>query len=263
MEKKEFIRTYFNNSKIPITDTQADQLCRYYEFLVEYNEKVNLTAITDFEDVVRKHFADSSVLLPMIREKAASGGENSPALTLIDVGTGAGFPGMVLKILEPDLKVTLLDSLNKRILFLEELIRILELDRMTVVPVHGRAEDLAHTFSYREKYDFAVSRAVANLTTLSEYCLPFVKRGGTFVAYKSLSAEEELASAEFAVKTLGGATPKKIPVELPGLDAERNLIVIEKVSPSPKAYPRKAGTPAKSPLTQTGKMPSSSNKSHA
>ena len=248
MEKQNFIITYFNNCKIPITPEQADQLYKYYEFLLEYNEKVNLTAITEFEDVVKKHFADSAALLPLIREKALTGEENSAPLSLIDVGTGAGFPGMVLKILEPNLQVTLLDSLNKRILFLEELIRLLNLDRKTVVPVHGRAEDTAHTFAYREKYDFAVSRAVANLTTLSEYCLPFVKRGGSFAAYKSLSAEEELAASAYAIKKLGGDTPVKIPVVLPDLDADRNLIVIGKIAPTPKAYPRKAGTPAKNPL---------------
>lgn len=253
MEKQTFITTYFNNCKIPITEKQAEQLCRYYEFLLEYNEKVNLTAITEFEDVVKKHFADSSMLLPLIREKASALKDPDASLSLIDVGTGAGFPGMVLKILEPDLKVTLLDSLNKRILFLEELIQLLDLDRKTVVPVHGRAEDVGHTFAYREKYDFAVSRAVANLTTLSEYCLPFVKRGGSFVAYKSLSAEEELAASSYAIKKLGGDTPVKVPVSLPDLDAERNLIVIGKISPTPKAYPRKAGTPAKNPLTDPGK----------
>ncbi|MBO4390126.1 MAG: 16S rRNA (guanine(527)-N(7))-methyltransferase RsmG [Lachnospiraceae bacterium] len=248
MDNLNFIITYFNNCKLPITEDQAGKLLRYYEFLVEYNEKVNLTAITDFEDVVKKHFADSAALLPLIREKMAE--SEGATLSLIDVGTGAGFPGMVLKILEPELKVTLLDSLNKGILFLEELIRILELDRRTVVPVHGRAEDTGHVFAHREKYDFAVSRAVANLTTLSEYCIPFVKQGGSFVAYKSQAADEELAASAFAIKKLGGDTPVKVPVSLPDLDAERNLIVIPKIRQTPKAYPRKAGTPAKSPLAE-------------
>lgn len=224
--------------KIPFTELQQEQLTVYYEMLVEKNKVVNLTAITEFRDVLEKHFLDSIA--------AARYVDLTGDLSLIDLGTGAGFPGLPLKIMFPNLNVTLADSLNKRIVFLNEVIDALKLKGITTV--HGRAEDLAGTANYRERYDYCASRAVANLSTLSEYCLPFVKIGGTFISYKSGEIEQELSDAKKAIFLLGGQTRKVIPFQLDGTDISRNFVMIEKVKKTPKAYPRKSGTPSKKPL---------------
>lgn len=225
--------------KIPFSELQQEQLTVYYEMLVEKNKVMNLTAITEFEDVLEKHFLDSIA--------AARYVDLTGDLSLLDLGTGAGFPGLPLKIMFPNLDVTLADSLNKRIVFLNEVIDKLKLEQITTV--HGRAEDLAGDANYREQYDYCVSRAVANLSTLSEYCLPFVKIGGTFISYKSGEIEQELSDAKKAIFLLGGQTRKVIPFQLDGTDISRNFVMIEKVKKTPKAYPRKSGTPSKKPLS--------------
>ncbi len=238
MDKKAFIQNEFSKIKINLTENQAMQFEQYYEMLVKKNEVMNLTAITDFEEVVQKHFIDS-VMIKELREPKA--GEK-----WIDVGTGAGFPGLPLKIVYPDLKITLLDSLNKRVKFLQEAADFLELK--DVEALHGRAEEYAKKGEYREQYDCCVSRAVANLASLSEYCLPFVKVGGCFVPYKSGKILEEIEQAGKAVEILGGKISTKKEFHLPESDMYRCLLYIEKVKNTAKKYPRKAGTPTKEPL---------------
>ena len=223
---------------ILFTRKQVQHFLRYYELLVEKNKVVNLTAITEYEDVLKKHFVDSVSLVKAMNL--------SCSLSVIDVGTGAGFPGLALKLAFPELKVTLLDSLNKRIQFLNEVIEELDIDG--VETIHGRAEDFAKPGKLREKYDLCVSRAVANLSTLCEYCLPFVKVGGLFVSYKSEKISEELAAAERAVSILGGKVEEQIEFMLPDSDSYRNLVVIRKDKETPMKYPRKAGLPGKVPL---------------
>ena len=225
--------------RVSLTDVQLEQFYRYYVMLVETNKVMNLTAITEMEDVVAKHFLDSLALIKV--------GENlNREISLIDVGTGAGFPGIPLKIAFPDLQVTLLDSLNKRVKFLNEVIEQLELRKISAI--HGRAEDFGSNCDYREKYDYCVSRAVANLSTLSEYCLPFVKVGGRFFAYKSGEVEEEVNFATSAVQKLGGLITDIVKFSLIEAEAERSFVVIEKRSITAKRYPRKAGMPSKEPL---------------
>ena len=199
---------------------------------------MNLTGITEFDEVMQKHFVDSVA--------AAEYVEMEKINSLIDVGTGAGFPGIPLKIVYPHLQVTLLDSLNKRIKFLEEVVDNLGLTGIEMV--HGRAEDAAKKAEYREQFDLSVSRAVANLVSLTEYCLPFVKVGGKFVSYKSVSVDEEIAQSKKAVYVLGGEIGKVEKFHLPGSDMERALVVVEKKRSTPKKYPRKAGMPTKEPL---------------
>lgn len=223
---------------VELSERQLEQFLIYYEMLVEWNEKINLTAITEYDEVMKKHFIDSVSLI-----KAYDVSRNS---TLIDVGTGAGFPGLALKIAFPNLQVTLLDSLNKRILFLNEVIEKLGLTGITAL--HGRAEDFAKPDKLRECFDVCVSRAVANLSTLSEYCLPFVKVGGKFISYKSEKIVEELPAAENAISVLGGRAGEQVSFLLPDSDLYRNLFVAEKIKKTPKKYPRKAGLPAKEPL---------------
>ena len=189
---------------IKLNEKQIKQFLTYYEMLVEWNSFMNLTAITEFEDVMKKHFIDSISLIKAY--------DISKPVNVIDVGTGAGFPGLALKIAYPNLKITLLDSLNKRIQFLNEVIQKLQLEEITTI--HGRAEDYSKREEYREKFDLCVSRAVANLSTLSEYCLPYVKKGGYFVSYKSEKVSEEIIIAENAIKILGGNIPER-PVYLP------------------------------------------------
>lgn len=225
-----------------LTERQLAQFLRYYEMLAEWNERMNLTAITEYGDVMKKHFLDSLSLVKIFEGKSFPGEKNE----LMDVGTGAGFPGLALKIAFPKLKVTLLDSLNKRIQFLNAVIGELELEGVRAV--HGRAEDYARPGELREEFDLCVSRAVARLSTLAEYCLPFVRPGGMFVAYKSEKALEEVEEAGRAVSLLGGRLGKQAELLLPNSDIYRNLILIEKVKPSPAKYPRKAGLPGKEPL---------------
>lgn len=219
---------------------QIDQFISYYEILVEWNSFMNLTAITQFDEVVRKHFLDSVSLIRILPDLA------DKPYTLIDVGTGAGFPGIPLKIVFPHLKILLLDSLNKRINFLNEVIGRLGLK--DVDTIHGRAEDYARNKQYREKYDLCVSRAVANLSTLSEYCLPFVKKGGCFVSYKSEKVSEEYEQSKKAIAVLGGKCEKREDFYLPDSDICRNLFLIRKVKITPEKYPRKAGIPQKEPI---------------
>lgn len=223
---------------VTLTDKQIQQFIQYYEMLVEWNQVMNLTAITEYDDVMKKHFVDSVSLI-----KAYDVNQN---VTVIDVGTGAGFPGLALKIAYPNLQVTLLDSLNKRINFLNAVIDKLGLTG--VETVHGRAEDFAKPDKLREKFDLCVSRAVANLSTLSEYCLPFVKQGGLFISYKSEKISEEMTAAKNAIYVLGGKVVDQVEFTLPDSDIYRNLFVIQKERVTPKKYPRKAGLPAKEPL---------------
>ncbi len=260
---------------ITLTSKQDEQFLKFYELLVEWDSFMNLTAITEFDEVMKKHFLDSmsfvhyvknyyctfknkitkvSKNINIVSDDKSTGMHEEfdcsylPQLkfTMIDVGTGAGFPGIPLAILFPEAKFTLMDSLNKRIKFLNEV--ILQLGLTNVETVHSRAEDLARNPKYREKYDYAVSRAVANLSTLSEYCLPFVKPTGNFVSYKSERLSEELVAAEKAISILGGTVKDQIDFRLPESDIYRNLLIIEKVKSTSKKYPRKAGLPSKEPL---------------
>ena len=236
-------RNDLQNLEISLTEKQIEQFLIYYEMLVEWNEVMNLTAITEYDEVMKKHFVDSISLIKAY--------DVSKKATVIDVGTGAGFPGLALKIAYPELQVTLLDSLNKRIQFLNAVIEKLGLTGVNTI--HGRAEDFSKPMknsdnSLREKYDLCVSRAVANLSTLSEYCLPFVKVGGQFISYKSEKITEEMTAAENAIRLLGGKVKKQVEFQLPDSDIYRNLFVIEKVKETPKKFPRKAGLPAKEPL---------------
>lgn len=224
--------------EIPFSSEQQEQFVTYYEMLVEKNKVMNLTAITEFDEVLDKHFLDSIALARYV--------DLTISISLIDLGTGAGFPGMPLKIMFPNLKVTLADSLNKRIVFLDEVIG--ELGLTDIQTVHARAEDLAHNLDYREQYDYCVSRAVANLSSLSEYCLPFVRIGGSFISYKSGEIEEELAAAKKAIFLLGGQFDQVIPFQLEGTDLGRSFVLIKKDKKTAKTYPRKSGMPTKKPL---------------
>lgn len=223
---------------ISLSETQLQQFDRYQELLVEWNQKMNLTALTEPKDVAIKHMIDSGSVYD---EKWFSEG-----MSVIDVGTGAGFPGLPLKILCPSLKVTLLDSLNKRVKFLETVVS--ELGLSDIVCVHARAEEAARQKQYREKFDAVVSRAVARLPILAEYDLPFVRVGGFFAAMKGAKYEEEAQEAKKAVKLLGGGEPVLREIKLPGLEDKRGIIYIRKEKKTPSVYPRKAGTPEKNPI---------------
>jgi 16S rRNA (guanine527-N7)-methyltransferase len=229
---------------VKLSDSQVGQFMDYYELLVEWNSFMNLTAITEFDEVCTKHFIDSLSLVKSLDIESLSKSDNP--LTLIDVGTGAGFPGLPLKIAFPGLKITLLDSLGKRVKFLNEVISKLRLK--DIVAIHGRAEDFAKPELMREKFDVCVSRAVANLSTLSEYCIPYVKVGGYFISYKSEKIADEMKSSGKAIEILGGVLEGQNEFLLPDSDIYRNLVKIKKVKPTPKKYPRKAGLPSKEPL---------------
>ena len=223
---------------LPLDAKQIEKFGIYYRLLIEWNAKMNLTAITEPREVAVKHIVDSLTALRGIEER--------DSLRLIDVGTGAGFPGIPLKIVRPDLQLTLLDSLKKRVHFLETVVEALGLEGAECL--HGRAEEAARQSALRERFDIAASRAVARLPVLAEYLLPFVRIGGTAIALKGLHSEEEAKESERAVKILGGRAIESIPVALPGLSDKRAVLVIKKERPTPKAYPRKAGKPAKEPL---------------
>ncbi|CCI82522.1 16S rRNA (guanine(527)-N(7))-methyltransferase RsmG [Lactobacillus hominis] len=219
---------------------QKQQFAIYYQDLIQVNEKVNLTRITDEDEVYLKHFYDSVTPLftfPEVFKTDAS---------LCDVGAGAGFPSLPIKILRPDLKVTIIDSLGKRLKFLDSLIQKLNLENITLV--HSRAEDAGQNPALRAKFDIVTARAVAKMSVLSEYCLPLAKIGGDLVALKGPKANEELTDAKDAIKILGGKTKKIVELALPNTDDERNLVLIEKVAKTPKKYPRQAGTPNRKPL---------------
>lgn len=225
-----------NELGITLSEEQMQQFLTYYEMLVEKNKVMNLTAITEFDEVVEKHFLDSLSLVKVY--------DLTKPVRILDLGTGAGFPGIPLKIAFPELEIVLADSLNKRILFLDEVIAELGLQKITTV--HARAEELAKNKEYRETFDLVVSRAVANLASLSEYCVPFVKLGGKFISYKSGEIEEELTNAKRAIFLLGGKTEEVVKFDL--YEQKRSFVLIKKEKGTPKTYPRKAGTPTKSPL---------------
>ncbi len=220
---------------IELSNEQIDKFFTYKDLLKEWNEKINLTAIVDDEEILLKHFIDSLTIEKYITENSS----------IIDVGTGAGFPGIPLKIVREDIELTLLDSLNKRINFLNEVIDANNLKN--VCCIHGRAEDVSRETSMRESFDYATARAVANLSTLSELCLPFVKIGGKFICMKGNNIDE-VEEAKRAIEVLGGKIVNIEKLLLPNSDIERNIIIIEKVKQTPKQYPRKAGIPAKEPI---------------
>ncbi len=223
---------------ISLNEQQLQQFYHYYERLIERNKVINLTAITEYEEVIHKHFLDS---LSLVLWRGFQGEGK-----LIDIGTGAGFPGIPLKIAFPELEVVLLDSLNKRVTFLNEVIADLGLKNITAV--HGRAEDFARKAEYREQFSLCVSRAVAQLATLLEYGMPFVSVGGKFVAYKAGGAEEEIANAQPAVRILGGQMEEQVSFQLTGTKMERVFVVVRKEKQGDKKYPRKAGTAEREPL---------------
>ena len=239
MEKIEFLRHVKQKAQeigYTLQEEQLEQFFTYKELLIEWNQKMNLTAIEQEEDIITKHFIDSLSTASYIPDTAK----------VIDIGTGAGFPGIPLKILKKDLSITLLDSLNKRITFLEEVIRNLSLENIQAV--HARAEELAHKEEYREQYDIAVSRAVAPMHTLLEYMLPYVKIGGKCICMKGPNLQEESKDLQNCLETLGGKIEKIEEIVLPETEIKRNIMLIKKENKTPKKYPRNPGMPSKKPL---------------
>lgn len=234
----DFLRENLKKIGCEPSDLQCEQLNNFHKILCEWNEFMNLTGITEYNEVVIKHFVDSLAVNCVYSFKKTD--------RVVDIGTGAGFPGIPLRIMYPDTRFTLLDSLNKRIKFLDEVIRINSLDGIETL--HGRAEDYARDKNYREAFDVCVSRAVANLSTLSEYCLPYVKVGGVFISYKAGLLDEELKASERAIKLLGGEINEVHKLTLPDTDIDRTFVVIKKTAATSKKYPRKAGLPSKEPL---------------
>lgn len=222
-----------------LTPTQIEQFQKYFNLLIEWNQKINLTAITEMEEVYLKHFYDSLMVLwelPL----------DNYQIKLVDVGAGAGFPSIPIKIVKPEIEVTIIDSLNKRILFLNELIENLELDN--VEAFHGRAEDFGQNPEFRGQFDVAMARAVAPLNVLSEFCLPLVKKGGNFIALKALKTDSEIKDAQVSIKILGAKLDVVVEDRLPIEESERTFIKIKKTLDTPKQYPRKAGKPVKQPI---------------
>lgn len=238
MDQAEYLKHAMAELEISLSEKQIAQFIKYYELLVEWNKVMNLTGITEWEEVVQKHFVDS---LSLVYAQ-----DVMDVKKVLDVGTGAGFPGIPLKIAFPHLEIVLLDSLNKRIKFLNEVITSLGLTGIKAI--HGRAEEFAKKKEYREMFDLVVSRAVANLSTLSEYCIPFVEIGGSFVSYKSGQVQEELEKADRAIEILGGCLEDVEEFCLPQSEISRSLVVIVKEENTNKKYPRMGGKPAKEPL---------------
>lgn len=239
MERESFSKELIEKAKkvnIEIDDKKEEQFYNYMKLLLEWNEKINLTAITEQNDIILKHFIDSITINKYIEQS------NS----IIDIGTGAGFPGIPLKIMNQNKKITLVDSLNKRINFLNEVCKEISLENIQCI--HARAEELASDLEYRENYETVVSRAVARLNVLIEYMLPFVKKGGLCICMKGPNIDGELEEAKNAIKLLGGKIKSVESFFLPDSDIERNVIIIEKVAETPKKYPRKAGLPSKQPI---------------
>ena len=239
MEKKRFEEEMSKKSKIlgvRLSVEQIEQFYKYMNLLIEWDEKMNLTAITEPKEIILKHFIDSITILKYIDDNSK----------LVDVGTGAGFPGVPLSIMNPTLKITLVDSLNKRLIFLQEVVKELNLKHIEIV--HARAEEFGQNKNYREKFDIATSRAVANLATLSEYLVPLVKIGGKIISMKASNAKEEINDAQKAIEVLGGKIEKIEEFDLPESDIGRTIIIIDKNKCTPAIYPRKAGTPAKEPI---------------
>lgn len=239
MKEEEFnekMKESLKELNIELSEKQLNQFYNYMNILIEWNKVMNLTNITEPEGIIQKHFVDSLTVLKSIKENDS----------IIDVGTGAGFPGIPIKIAFPETRITLLDSLNKRIKFLEEVINKLELKNIETI--HGRAEEVAHNKKYREKYDIAIARAVAPLNVLSEYLLPFVKIGGYAICMKGTKGKEEAEEGKNAIKILGGEITNSREFNLPNTEMARTIIEIEKIKNTEKKYPRKAGTPTKMPL---------------
>ena len=239
MEKEEFYREMRENSlklDIELNEEQLEKLYMYMDILLEWNQKMNLTAITDKKEIILKHFVDSLTINKYIDKNKS----------IIDVGTGAGFPGIPIKIIRDDVEIVLVDSLNKRINFLNEVINKLELKNIKAI--HARAEEIGKTEEYREKFDISTSRAVANLSTLSEYLIPLVKINGKCICIKGPDINEEIEQSKVAIKTLGGKIEDIKSFKLPNSDFSRNIVIVKKISKTDKKYPRKAGIPSKEPI---------------